>query len=157
MHPIVIIDKTGRDFKCYDCLTLVLLSSSPQIHNILGLGNLTARPTFLQTGVIADGSASPNDPLFINHHAMVDCMLEEWIQKYQEGEEAYPTSRRIKYGHRATDYIVPFVPVYQQREMLVSADNFGYSCSIPDSSVSLTNAHFSVVTFILVAVVVLLF
>ena len=85
---------------------------------------------------------------------MVDCMLEEWIQKYQAGREDYPTSKRIKIGHRATDYIVPFIPVHQQREMLVSADNFGYSCSIPDSSASLL--HFSVVTFSLVAVVVLL-
>ena len=125
-----------------------------QIHTILGLGNITAQPSsFLDQGVIGDGSASPNDPIFINHHSMVDCMLEEWIQKYQADQEDYPTSNRIKIGHRATDYIVPFIPLYQQREMMVPADNFGYSCSIPDSSPSL---HLSLVSLTLVALAVLI-
>ena len=129
---------------------------SAQIHTILGLGNITSQLTFLETGVLGDGSASPNDPIFINHHSMVDCMLEEWIQKYQIGEEAYPTSKRIKKGHKATDYIVPFIPVYQQREMLVPADKFGYSCSIPDSSVSF-HTHSTIVMLISVVTLFLFY
>ena len=117
--------------------------SLSQIHTLLGLGNITAEPSFTEQGVIGDGSSSPNDPIFINHHAMVDCMLEEWIDRYQAGKDDYPTSQRVKYGHRARDYTVPFIPLYQQRDMLVSADNFGYSCSIPESSV--TSLHASLV------------
>ena len=107
-----------------------------QIHTILGLGDVSANPPFNKTGVMGDGASSPNDPIFINHHTMVDCMLEEWIQRNKDDLD-YPTSNRIRYGHRAEDYIVPFIPLYKNRDMLVTADNFGYSCSIPDSSTSL--------------------
>ena len=49
-------------------------------------------------------AASPNDPAFVNHHGMVDCILEEWLQKNKNA--MYPTSDEIREGHRANDYIV---------------------------------------------------
>ena len=86
---------------------------------------------------------------------MVDCILEEWIQRYKAGKEDYPTSQRIKHGHRARDYIVPFIPLYQQRDMLVSADNFGYSCSVPDSS-GTNLLHETQVSMFLISVLLLM-
>ena len=39
-------------------------------------------------GQIEDVAASPNDPLFIFHHAMMDCLFEEWLQRHSDAE--YP-------------------------------------------------------------------
>ena len=81
-------------------------------------------------------------------------MLEEWIQRNKDDLD-YPTTNRIRYGHRAGDYIVPFIPLYKQKDMLVTADNFGYSCDIPDSSlflwacVTLITSAFAVATLIM--------
>ena len=79
---------------------------------------------------MADVAASPNDPSFINHHTMIDCILEEWIQRNKD-DLTYPTSNEIREGHRDEDYIVPFIPLYMQKDMFKTADNFGYSCSLP--------------------------
>ena len=126
-----------------------------QIHNVLGLGSTQPPLNFDKQGVIGDGAASPNDPIFINHHTIVDCMLEVWIQRNKDHLD-YPTTDRVRYGHRAEDYIVPFIPLYKQKDMLVSADNFGYSCTIPETSDAL-RVHIHVVLVlctILVAVLV---
>ena len=84
---------------------------------------------FEKKGAMADVAASPNDPVFINHHAMIDCILEEWLQR---GTDTYPTSDEIHEGHRADDYIVPIMPLYMHKDMFKTADNFGYSCRLPD-------------------------
>ena len=73
-------------------------------------------------------AASPNDPVFINHHANIDCILEKWLQKNKDSLQ-YPSSDDIREGHRATDYIVPFIPVYTHNDTFKTADNFGYKCS----------------------------
>ncbi len=74
-----------------------------------------------------DIAASPNDPIFINHHTMIDCILEEWLKKNPNC--TYPEDVGIK-GHRKNDYIVPFFPLYKHSDRFKTADNFGYSCTL---------------------------
>lgn len=62
---------------------------------------------------------------------MVDCILEEWIQRHKNDLE-YPESDEIREGHGADDYIIPFIPTATNRYMFQTADNFGYECSLPD-------------------------
>ena len=83
---------------------------------------------FTETGVMEDVAASPNDPVFVNHHTMIDCILEEWLQKNSDAK--YPTTGGAE-GHGADDYIVPLIPLYTHKDMLETADHFGYSCSLP--------------------------
>ena len=80
---------------------------------------------------MGDVAASANDPIFVNHHAMVDCILEKWLQNHRTA--TYPNQGTIRSGHRRNDYIVPFIPLYMHNTMFKTADNFGYSCNIPDS------------------------
>ena len=81
-------------------------------------------------GVMADTAASPNDPIFISHHAMVDCILEKWLQSHRNA--VYPTGVPITQGHRGNDYIVPFFPLYTHNDMFETASSFGYSCNLDD-------------------------
>ena len=102
-----------------------------QVHIILGIGDLKSGPSipFEKVGVMADTAASPNDPIFLNHHGMIDCILEEWLQREIDN---YPISDEIREGHRANDYIVPFMPLYMNNDMFKTAENFGYLCRLPD-------------------------
>ena len=77
---------------------------------------------------MADVAASPNDPIFINHHTMIDYILEMWLQMHKENSD-YPTSDEIHAGHKANDYIVPLIPLYTHSQMFKTADNFGYEYS----------------------------
>ena len=77
---------------------------------------------------MADVAASANDPIFLNHHAMVDCIFETWLQKNPSAQ--YPISDEIPKGHRYDDYIVPFFPLYKHSDMFTTANNFGYQCRI---------------------------
>lgn len=106
-----------------------------QIHIVLGIGDLREGKMLQpnQTGVMADVSASANDPIFINHHTFVDCIFEEWLKRYPNSN--YPTESGIPQGHQANNYIVPFFPLYTHQDMFKRSDNFGYSCS------SLTNIN----------------
>ena len=81
---------------------------------------------------MGDVAASANDPIFINHHAMVDCILEKWLQRNIR-TAMYPNQAEIRAGHRRDDYIVPFIPLYTHNMMFKRAEDFGYSCNIPDS------------------------
>ena len=74
-----------------------------------------------------DVAASPNDPIFINHHAMIDCIFEVWMKQHPDAN--YPKDDQINNGHKADDYIVPFLPLYTHEEMFKNPQNFGYSCS----------------------------
>ena len=73
-------------------------------------------------------AASPNDPVFINHHANIDCILENWLQENKDAL-LYPQSDEIRVGHRGGDYIVPFMPLHTHNDMFKTANNFGYRCS----------------------------
>ena len=55
---------------------------------------------------MGDVAASPSDPIFINYHGMVDCILEEWLQKNKYAQ--YPQDPRIRRGHRKNDNTVSF-------------------------------------------------
>lgn len=73
---------------------------------------------------------SANDPIFLNHHSMVDSILEKWIKKHSK--TAYPTNipaelnETLFIGHRAEDYIVPFYPLFTHRDMFQEASKLGY-------------------------------
>ena len=77
---------------------------------------------------MADVAASANDPIFLSHHAMVDCILEIWLQKNPTTK--YPIDDKIPKGHRQQDYIVPFFPLYTHGDLFSTADKFGYQCKI---------------------------
>ena len=77
---------------------------------------------------MADIAASANDPIFLNHHAMVDCIFETWLQNNPSAQ--YPQNDKIPQGHRQQDYIVPFFPLHTHQEMFSTADTFGYQCII---------------------------
>ena len=89
-----------------------------------------------QLGVMADVPAAANDPIFINHHAMIDCIFEEWLQRNPNG--LYSDDDSIASGHRKGDYIVPFFPLYQHQAMFATANNFGYQCRLPGISLAHT-------------------
>ena len=84
---------------------------------------------FSQKGAMADVAASPNDPIFINHHTMIDCIMEEWI-KSSINDRIYPTSSNIYEGHRKYDYIVPFIPLYTHSDIFHKSETFGYKCDL---------------------------
>ena len=101
-----------------------------QVHVIAGVGDFTMRLPRNETGVIDDVAASANDPLFIPHHAMVDCIFEEWLRRHPDGE--YPDATNVPQGHLRDGYIVPFFPIVTHNDMFKGAENFGYSCSLSD-------------------------
>ena len=90
------------------------------------MGDVKDAPPFEYQGAMSCVAASPNDPIFINHHAQIDCILEQWLW---ENPNTYPQCYKIREGHRETDYIVPFIPLYTHKDMFKTADNFGYECS----------------------------
>ena len=83
---------------------------------------------------MADVAASPNDPIFINHHTMIDCILEEWLQGHPDAD--YPSVTLS--GHQKDGYIVPFYPLFKHKDMFKTAHNFGYFCNLPNIAVSAT-------------------
>ena len=91
-----------------------------------------------QKGVMADVAAASSDPIFINHHAMIDCILEEWLQRNTNAQ--YPRDPEgqdlIHKGHKADNYMVPFFPLVKHSEMFKTADNFGYTCRLPQIDTS---------------------
>ena len=99
----------------------------------MGIGDLKTGLSipFDEAGVMACVAASPNDPIFINHHIMLDCVFEAWLQRNKDCL-SYPRSSEIREGHKADNYMVPFIPLYMQKDMLKTADNFGYSCFLPN-------------------------
>ena len=104
----------------------------PQLHFLAGSGDLKTLPILdpRLLGSIEDVASSPNDPLFIPHHAMVDCVFEEWLKRHPDGE--YPGSPDVPQGHQRDRYMVPFYPLFTNNDMFRLAENFGYSCSLSD-------------------------
>ena len=49
-----------------------------QVHIIVSIGSFDSKLEDNEKGVMA-GVASPNDPIFINHHTMIVCSLEHII------------------------------------------------------------------------------
>ena len=103
-----------------------------QIHVIGGTGDIASAALLHpnQTGSILEVTSSPNDPLFILHHTMVDCVFEEWLKRHPDGE--YPDSPDVPQGHLRDGYMVPYFPLFTNNDMFKRAENFGYSCSLSD-------------------------
>ena len=74
---------------------------------------------------MADVLASPNDPVFVNHHTMIDLIFEEWLKRQTTPTYQGPTNYKHP-GHRAKDCAVPFIPVYNHSYLFQRAENFGY-------------------------------
>ena len=106
-----------------------------QVHIILGIAHFESEVQPEKSGVMADVAASSGDPIFLNHHAMVDCILEEWFNMNTNAQ--YPQDKRIPQGHKENDYLVPFFPLVRNGEMFKTADNFGYSCSLDQSNAAI--------------------
>jgi hypothetical protein len=113
------------------CANSVARKLHNSVHILLGIGDFTTNLDFRKKGVMADVAASPNDPIFINHHTMVDCIMEEWMKCYNPNNDLeYPLSSKTREGHRRDDYIVPFIPLYNHQDMLKTSESFGYSCDL---------------------------
>ena len=71
-----------------------------------------------------------NDPVFINHHTMIDCLFEQWLSSHPNRQ--YPATLQAQFaGHAGGDCMVPFIPVYNHSEVFHKrANDFGYSCDL---------------------------
>ena len=80
-----------------------------------------------------DKTASPNDPFFIIHHTMIDCIFDKWLKRHPDEEYPdVPLTFSTK-GHQPHSYMVPYFPLYTNADMFKSAaDNFGYFCNLPN-------------------------
>lgn len=96
---------------------------------MLGLGDLQNVASFNRMGVMGNVGASANDPIFLVHHTFVDCLFEEWLKINYASASNYPTAGSIPQGHGLDDYMVPFFPLYTNRDMFKPSENFGYVCS----------------------------
>ena len=70
-----------------------------------------------------------NDPLFINHHTMIDCLFEQWLTSHPNRQ--YPATLQAQFaGHAGGDCIVPFIPLFNNSEVFsMSASDFDFSCA----------------------------
>ena len=111
-----------------------------QVHIILGAKSFggdicepdntpacASSPEKSKNGAMADVRASPNDPVFIHHHAMIDLIFEEWLKNHPSASYGGPPRNSKFPGHAAEDCTVPFMPVFTHSEAFKTADNFGYS------------------------------
>ena len=99
------------------------------MHYLVGLGSAEVLPLELQ-GALYDPAGSPNDPLFIFHHLMLDCILQEWLKRHPNS--GYPVHPMVRDGHRKDDYIRTFFPLITNEEAFASAEQFGYYCKLPN-------------------------
>ena len=60
------------------------------------------------TGHMLDPVASPNDPFFIIHHTMIDCLFDEWLMRHPDEEYPDVPLTFSTQGHQAHSYMVPF-------------------------------------------------
>jgi len=103
-----------------------------QAHIILGLGDFSANTPPEKAGQIYDPVASPNDPVFIIHHTMVDCMFDEWLKLHPDEQYSDVPLTPSTRGHQAHNYMIPFFPLYTNTDMFKLANNFGYFCDLPN-------------------------
>ena len=81
------------------------------------------------SGVMFDIPSSPNDPVFFNHHTMVDCIFEQWLENNPSVPFDGPTNDPQKAGHSKDDCITPFLPVYRNIDMFMPSSKLGYTCT----------------------------
>ena len=95
---------------------------------------------------MAHAAASPNDPIFISHHAMIDCIFEEWLKRNHDA--TYPDGVTT-HGHRGNDFIVPFFPLFRHSDMFKVAEHFGYSCDLESDSSGLSEQLHTLMVWII--------
>ena len=83
----------------------------------------------LLNGTMITPQLAVNDPLFINHHTMIDCLFEQWLTSHPNRQ--YPATLQAQFaGHAGGDCIVPFIPLFNNSEVFsMSASDFGFSCA----------------------------
>ncbi|XP_067882668.1 tyrosinase-like [Heterodontus francisci] len=64
-----------------------------------------------------------NDPLFPCIHVYVDKIFESWLRDHEDVQ--YPTGD-VPLGHRATEKMVPFLPLFENQDLLKPCRTFGY-------------------------------
>ena len=76
-------------------------------------------------------AGSANDPLFFNHHTMIDCLFERWMEEHSD-VTSYPNSPVTPRfaGHGHGDCLVPFIPLYNNSYMFKRSNEFGYTCDL---------------------------
>ena len=86
----------------------------------------------LLDGTMGEVPIASNDPVFINHHTMIDCIFEQWLRNHPLPNRMYPAQLRPEFaGHAAGDCIVPFIPVYNHSYFFNHiSDDFGYNCDL---------------------------
>ena len=85
---------------------------------------------------MGDPVASPNDPVFIIHHTMIDCMFDEWLKHHPDEEYPdVPLTLSTK-GHQPHGFMIPFFPLYTNADMFKLANNFGYYCNLPNITIA---------------------
>jgi hypothetical protein len=99
-------------------------------HFLLGPGSTDFSVPPEKIGSFGDIAASPNDPVFVLHHLMLDCILEEWMERHPGS--GYPVHPDIRDGHRKDDYIRTYFPLITNGEVFESTQEFGYYCQLPD-------------------------
>ena len=100
-----------------------------QLHFLAGQGSAEHIPPDDQ-GAFFDVGGSPNDPLFILHHMMLDCILAEWNKRHPTS--GYPVDPLVRDGHRKDDYIRTYFPLITNGEAFASTEDFGYYCQLPN-------------------------
>ena len=101
-----------------------------QVHVLVGI-----------KGTIGDIPIAANDPVFINHHTMIDCLFEQWLQSNHPNKEYPSMTLDPKFaGHGAGDCIVPFIPVYNHSDVFNKrANDYGYACDLRSFLATPTN------------------
>ena len=82
-------------------------------------------------GTMIHIAASHNDPVFINHHTMIDCIFDQWLELYPDSPYVGPKGERRFAGHGLDDCVVPFYPPKTHRQMYKIGLDLGFECDLP--------------------------
>ncbi|XP_071987602.1 tyrosinase-like [Engystomops pustulosus] len=78
-------------------------------------------------GTMFEITSSANDPMFIVHHNFIDSIVETWIRRHGVTPGDFPECGLP--GQDPLDFMVPFFPRYQNRDLLQTSLAFGYTFS----------------------------
>ena len=106
----------------------------------------------LLKGTMLNVAGSANDPIFFNHHTMIDCLFEQWMEKHNMS--SYPSIEVNPQfaGHGYNDCLVPFIPLYTNADMFMRSTEFGYKCSAAENTLSASMVALSVMLVCLITV-----
>ncbi|CAI5643503.1 unnamed protein product [Oreochromis niloticus] len=95
-----------------------------------GLGNSSRLGMHAALHVYMNGSmssvqGSANDPIFLLHHAFVDCLYEQWLRRHRPSPNQYPESN-APIGHNSEYHMAPFLPLHRNRDFFISSKDLGY-------------------------------